>query len=228
MATARTFVPFMTFFKFPWQLHPVMISRTLGPQFGGAIGILFYLANVCSCALYVTGLVEGLLNNFGPDGKQLTLMPPSSIVFSNSIIFVLGTLANGALPAEGQAWHYLYATIITVFCLIVCLIGGSMFAKTSLFILMVSIFNAVIFTHTLFFICCLQIVFVVIISVIASFLIPVDGVKSIKIPRANTLVYRNFSTNYSVVFYNNYSGISSETFTDNLLRKFYYNSRMTN
>jgi solute carrier family 12 sodium/potassium/chloride transporter 2 len=39
-----------------------MISRSLGPEFGGSIGLIFSLANAVACAMYVVGFCESLLD----------------------------------------------------------------------------------------------------------------------------------------------------------------------
>ncbi|XP_062565684.1 bumetanide-sensitive sodium-(potassium)-chloride cotransporter isoform X2 [Armigeres subalbatus] len=45
-----------------------MISRSLGPEFGGSIGLIFSLANAVACAMYVVGFCESMtdmLTSFG-------------------------------------------------------------------------------------------------------------------------------------------------------------------
>ncbi len=41
-----------------------MISRSLGPECGGAVGILFYLGNTVAASMYVVGSVEIFLVNW--------------------------------------------------------------------------------------------------------------------------------------------------------------------
>uniref|UniRef100_A0A914VGR1 Solute carrier family 12 member 9 n=1 Tax=Plectus sambesii TaxID=2011161 RepID=A0A914VGR1_9BILA len=92
-----------------------MISRALGPEFGGSIGVLFFLANIFSCSLQVSGFVEVLLNNFGEGGSMLS---------SDS----------GGLPT-GAGFKFIYGVVVLFVLLLVCLIGAKLFAKTSLVML---------------------------------------------------------------------------------------------
>lgn len=78
-----------------------LISRSLGPEFGGSIGLLFYLAQVLNTALNVVGLIDCIKLNLGH-----------------------------AMP-DGYWWDYLFGTLVLVLCTCLCLAGSSIFAKAS-------------------------------------------------------------------------------------------------
>lgn len=94
-----------------------MISRALGPEFGGSIGFLFFVANVLAVGLYVTGFVEAMIENFGPGGTMVK---------------------HAFLKGDHDFWYkYLYCSIVLFVCLGICIVGGAVFAKTSLLIFLV-------------------------------------------------------------------------------------------
>ena len=78
-----------------------LISRSLGPEFGGSIGILFYLAQVLNTALNVVGLIDCIMLN-----------------------------TSDLLPATFW-WKYLIQTIALTACTCLCLAGSGLFAKAS-------------------------------------------------------------------------------------------------
>lgn len=96
---------------FSLNAHPllsplVMISRTLGPEVGGSIGLMFYLANVCGCAVSLLGLVEAMLDTFGtgqcspPGCRQLCGFAGSG---------VLGSVGREALFKRKAKWSINWA-----------------------------------------------------------------------------------------------------------------------
>ncbi|CAG8142738.1 unnamed protein product [Penicillium nalgiovense] len=98
-----------------------LISRSLGPEFGGSIGIVFYLGYVFNTGMNAVGLVDCFTQNFGTQS---------------------GDWAN--FLKEGFWWQYLWGTIILAFCTGICLAGSSIFARASnglLVILLVATFS---------------------------------------------------------------------------------------
>ncbi|XP_067113118.1 solute carrier family 12 member 9 [Osmerus mordax] len=94
-----------------------MISRSLGPEFGGSIGLMFFLAKVCACGVYVLGLVEAILDVFGRDPA------------------LLETAVLRVLP-QGYWFTVLYSSAILLLCLLVCLVGAHIYARTAFLILL--------------------------------------------------------------------------------------------
>ncbi|KKA25970.1 hypothetical protein TD95_002159 [Thielaviopsis punctulata] len=78
-----------------------LISRSLGPEFGGSIGLLFFLSQVLNTSLNVVGLLDCIRLNIGDTFPQ------------------------------GYWVNYGLQTIALVFCTALCLAGSAIFAKAS-------------------------------------------------------------------------------------------------
>ncbi|CAF1326980.1 unnamed protein product, partial [Adineta ricciae] len=98
-----------------------MISRALGPEFGGAIGVLFFSAQVIGNGQSVAALVEALVDSFGPGSK-------ANIFYST------------------RWWRFLYGTIINCLSLLTCLLGSWLYsmAAFSIFILVSFVYLMVV------------------------------------------------------------------------------------
>ena len=81
-----------------------MISRALGPELGASIGLMFFLANAAAVAMYIFGICETLLADFGENGQ---LLP------SNTTTFIPG----------GQWYEYGYGTAILFLVGVICLLS---------------------------------------------------------------------------------------------------------
>ncbi|CAF1270013.1 unnamed protein product [Rotaria sordida] len=93
-----------------------MISRALGSEFGGSIGVLFFFANVIGNGQSVAALVEALVDSFGPGSKANAFQ-------------------------DTQWWRFLYGTIINIISLITCLLGSSLFSMATFFIFILVSFS---------------------------------------------------------------------------------------
>lgn len=68
-----------------------MISRVLGPDFGGTIGLTLYVSQAVSIAFYVIGFSEALFGLFAPPGSELgaTLATYHVEQLTSSVVIVL-------------------------------------------------------------------------------------------------------------------------------------------
>ncbi|XP_069068981.1 solute carrier family 12 member 9-like [Pleurodeles waltl] len=97
-----------------------MISRALGPEFGGSIGMMFFLGNACASALFILGLVEAVVDTFGiPIGESV---------------------GTGVQVLPRSYWYeFLYGSAILLLCLLICLVGASIYAKANFIIFLIVI-----------------------------------------------------------------------------------------
>lgn len=78
-----------------------MISRCLGPEFGGSIGLIFFVGQILNSGMNIVGIVEPLIYNFGAEN---------------------GIVAN--LLPQGYWYQFTYSTTMLLFCLGIALVGS--------------------------------------------------------------------------------------------------------
>ncbi|KAJ1352887.1 hypothetical protein KIN20_009382 [Parelaphostrongylus tenuis] len=69
-----------------------MISRNLGPELGGAVGILFYLGTTIAASMYLTGAVEIFLLYIMPEGKMFDNIYNNFRLYGSGLLFFVGMI----------------------------------------------------------------------------------------------------------------------------------------
>lgn len=90
-----------------------MISRSLGPEFGASIGLIFSLANAVACAMYTVGFCESLLDLMAVFGASIIDggVQDTRIIGSITILALLGIVVIG-MEWEAKVFSSPFLTFI--------------------------------------------------------------------------------------------------------------------
>ncbi|XP_038126798.1 solute carrier family 12 member 2 isoform X1 [Cyprinodon tularosa] len=90
-----------------------LISRSLGPEFGGSIGLIFAFANAVAVAMYVVGFAETVVELLrGVDALMTDEINDIRIIGTITIILLLGISVAG-MEWEAKAQIFLLIVLIT-------------------------------------------------------------------------------------------------------------------
>eukprot|EP00161_Ancyromonas_sigmoides_P016768 TRINITY_DN4508_c0_g1_i15.p1 TRINITY_DN4508_c0_g1~~TRINITY_DN4508_c0_g1_i15.p1 ORF type:complete len:423 (-),score=133.80 TRINITY_DN4508_c0_g1_i15:446-1714(-) len=103
-----------------------LISRALGPEFGGAIGILFAMANAIAVALYLVGFAEALVDAVGSGSATGTLRWDMTLYAMCSLVFLFVV----AIVGVGWVVKFDYVQIVLLCLAILLVFLGSFFNST--------------------------------------------------------------------------------------------------
>ncbi|XP_055638635.1 bumetanide-sensitive sodium-(potassium)-chloride cotransporter isoform X2 [Toxorhynchites rutilus septentrionalis] len=108
-----------------------MISRSLGPEFGGSIGLIFALANAVACAMYVVGFCESLTDLLATFGAQIIdgEVQDIRIIGCITIALLLGIVVIGM---EWEAKAQVVLLIILLIAILDFIIGTVIGPKSDL------------------------------------------------------------------------------------------------
>ena len=85
-----------------------LISRSLGPEFGGSIGLVFFFGQAFNASMNVLGFVESLMGALGERSGELSVLP------------------------EGSWYLLLYGTAVLWLSMVVCMFGARIFTRATL------------------------------------------------------------------------------------------------
>ncbi|EFX88997.1 hypothetical protein DAPPUDRAFT_41064 [Daphnia pulex] len=99
-----------------------MISRNLGPEFGGAIGLLFYIGTTFAASMYVVGGIEILVNYiapqialFGDPAKDPEVLYNNLRLYGTGLLFLMGIVVFiGVKPVSKAAPLVLLCVILSI------------------------------------------------------------------------------------------------------------------
>ncbi|XP_034458609.1 solute carrier family 12 member 2 isoform X1 [Hippoglossus hippoglossus] len=90
-----------------------LISRSLGPEFGGSIGLIFAFANAVAVAMYVVGFAETVVELLqGADALMMDEINDIRIIGTITVILLLGISVAG-MEWEAKAQIFLLFVLIT-------------------------------------------------------------------------------------------------------------------
>ncbi|XP_039917662.1 solute carrier family 12 member 7 isoform X5 [Hirundo rustica] len=131
-----------------------MISRSLGPEFGGAVGLCFYLGTTFAGAMYILGTIEILLTYISPsaaifkvaDGEETETMLNNMRVYGTCIIILMAIVVFvGVKYVNKLALVFLACVILSILAIYagviktafdppdfpICLLGNRTLSKRS-------------------------------------------------------------------------------------------------
>lgn len=78
-----------------------MISRSLGPEFGASIGLIFAVANAVAVAMYTVGFAESLVDLLNSMDTKIVDDPTNSVRIIGSVAIVVLT----CVVVIGMEWE---------------------------------------------------------------------------------------------------------------------------